>query len=214
MRIIKTVAILIVLFSSTAVIADEEDPSVVKARHARAKAMQQQAADVQQGEVDAGAYQPQKQQADATENYKNQLRAQAQKSGDIGDKARREFANRELDRMSRVSTAPTESTSTTSQKTGNITHGSAGTTYQKIGDITYGSDGTTSQKIGNITYDSDGTTSQKIGNITYGSDGSTSQKIGDITYGSDGSTVQKIGNTTYGSDGTICQKIGNQTSCQ
>lgn len=105
MRIIKTVAILIVLFSSTAVIADEEDPSVVKARHARAKAMQQQEADVQQGDVDAGAYQPQQQQTD-TENYKNQLRAQAQKSGDFGDGARREFANRELDRMSGVTTMP------------------------------------------------------------------------------------------------------------
>jgi hypothetical protein len=68
--------------------------------------MQQQEADVQQGEVDAGAYQPQKQQTDATENYKNQLRAQAQKSGDIGDKGRRDFANRELDRMSGISTAP------------------------------------------------------------------------------------------------------------
>ena len=101
-NLIKVVCI-IALFFSTMAMADEEDPAVVAARHARAKAMQQQSAQEQQGEVDSGAYRPQPKNA-AANAYINQLRFQAQQSGNEGDGAKREFANRELDRISGVST--------------------------------------------------------------------------------------------------------------
>ena len=103
-NLIKAVCI-IALFFSTMAMADEEDPAVVAARHARAKAMQQQSAQEQQGEVDYGAYSPQPKNA-AANAYINQLRIQAQQSGNEGDSARREFANRELDRISGVATMP------------------------------------------------------------------------------------------------------------
>jgi hypothetical protein len=50
MRISKIAAILFILLSATTVFADE-DPEAVKARHARARAMQQQAAEIQDMEI-------------------------------------------------------------------------------------------------------------------------------------------------------------------
>ena len=50
MRIIKTAAILIILFSTT-VFADEEDPEIVKVRHVRVHAIQQRASEIQDMEI-------------------------------------------------------------------------------------------------------------------------------------------------------------------
>ena len=55
--------------------------------------------------------------------YRNQLLKQAQQFGNIGDKAKRDAANRELDRMSGVSTqsAPDTNINCTSTTTGSTT---------------------------------------------------------------------------------------------
>jgi hypothetical protein len=52
------------------------------------------------------------QRADAP-SYRDQLLAQSQQRGNLGDRAVRESANRELDRMAGISTAPRESRPTT-----------------------------------------------------------------------------------------------------